>query len=114
MNDLSPIYLDLLAKHGVLENAPKVHITPKPATVLSNIDGTVQPQQNTTNAIDTFSPRNTDPLYNVKAYGAIGLLVYLTGVVCSKGKLNPIDGAKGIYNILASAVSKFGKIFKKP
>lgn len=113
MNDLSPIYLDLLAKHGVLENAPQVHISPKLDTVPSKQNNPTQ-QTKSAPAMDTFSRKTTDPLYNIKSYGAIGLLVYLTGIVCSKGKLNPIDGAKGIYNVLASAVSKFCKIFKKP
>ena len=113
MNDLSPIYLDLLAKHGVLENAPQVHISPKPDTILSNPNGSAQQTQSTT-AMDTFSRKNTDPLYNIKAYGSIGLLVYLAGVVCSKGKLNPLEGIKSLYNVLSSSVSKFCKIFKKP
>ena len=108
MSELSPIYMDLLVKHGVLENAPKVHIDSNHAMTSLSPKDSYEKISN-----DTLSPRKFDSFYEVKKYGAIALLTYLVGVACSKGRLNPIDGVKGIYNVLVAGISKFAKIFKK-
>ena len=105
MNEFNSATINRLTKYGVLDSEfqPPVIVKEKPQT-----SQVIQPQQN-----DMFSHSLSPQNSKLKTYGAIGLLTYLFGIACSKGKLNPIDGIKGIYNFGKNLLVGFCNIFKK-
>ena len=107
MTDISVAAIDRLQRYGIIESEGDSYLNRAFASA-NNIQATTNNQQ------DTFNQQvASTSVSQVKTYGAIALLTYLTGVVCSKGKVNPIDCAKGIYEVCAKAFNGFCKIFKK-
>ena len=105
MNEFNSTTIDRLTRYGVLDSEfqPPTIVKEKPQTPQA-----IQPQENDVFAC-SLNPQNS----KLKTYGAVGLLTYLLGIACSKGKLNPIDGAKGIFNVCKNMLLGFCKIFKK-
>ncbi len=103
MSDLSATSVDRLTRYGILDGTVAAPATPK--------TDMIKPAAPEVDVLDLQKAQ--DPNDKLKTYGAIALLTYLTGVACSKGKLNPLDGIYGIYDVLAKGSTKFLKIFKK-
>lgn len=105
MSEFNTATIDRLTRYGVLDSEfqPPTIVKETPQTPQA-----IQPQQNDVFAY-SLNPQNS----KLKTYGAIGLLTYLLGIACSKGKLNPIDGAKGIFNVTKNILVSFANIFKK-
>lgn len=108
MSELSATSVDRLTRYGILDGEVTPSSNPLPAV---DIDGASLPKEPQS---DVFSPQTLEnPSEKIKTYGAIALLTYLAGVACSKGKLNPLDGIKGIYDVVSGLVTKFFGLFKK-
>lgn len=100
MSELSLTCLDRLTRYGVLNELPQVQTN------------AFKPQDMNTQESDKFdSERKKTPSW--KTYATIGLITYLVGVLCSKGRLNIIDCAKGTYEFLVRLGSNICKLFKK-
>ena len=108
MNEFNTTAIDRLRRYGVLDTEPQI-----PGNQTEVITQNTIPQHAQTETKDQFIHTETQPPNKIKTYCAIGLLTYLLGVACSKGKLNPIEGAKGIFNMIKSVLSSFCNIFKK-
>ncbi len=135
MAALGPSSLDLLTTQGILPYDAQEFITGTPSAYLKqcgyypqeqSISATdmaanplpplqQQPIADSYNPAKLMSEKNSDSsvMHKLKTIGASALALYILGFICSKGKKNPIDGIKGIYNVCASVVKWIGKIFKK-
>lgn len=138
---LGPSSLDLLTTQGILPYDAQEFVTGEPSAYLQQY-GYYPPGQSVSSAglpanslsplqplsplqqqpiVDSYNPaklmkeKNSEGsiIYKLKTIGASALALYILGFICSKGKKNPIDGIKGIYNVCASVVKWIGKIFKK-
>jgi len=104
MSELSATSVDRLTRYGILDGAQNVQ--------QRNVtDSAVLNNEPTADVLDLQNVQQQNG--KLKTYGAIALLTYLTGVACSKGKLNPLDGLSSIYDVLAAGVTKFLKLFKR-
>lgn len=111
MSDFNAASIDRLMRYGILDKESKpTHGVDSliPQTVSTPNQRELQNDEYTSLTSDVF-PINS----KIKTYGAIGLLTYILGVITSKGKLNPIDGLKGLFGVAKSLLLGFCKIFKK-
>ncbi len=122
---IGPTSLDLLTTSGVLDTDANAFITGTPSNYLQQCNirtpgnpqlakGVQLPRQP---LYDAYNPnkilkKDNEPCRFIKkiATGALGL--YVLGFICSKGKKNPIEGLKGIGNVLKWCGKAVCKIFK--
>lgn len=118
--------LDRLTRLGILPFDAHSFITGEPSSMPSsypNMDmqgikpGVQLPGQP---IVDQYNPQNMmaepkESFWNkAKTVGAIALGTYILGFICSKGKKNPIDGMKAIYNVVSWPVKQIFNFIKKP
>ncbi len=139
MSAFGPSSLDLLATQGIIPFDAQAYLTGEPSMYLQQCGIYTPPNPELSSIpplkqqplVDYYNPQrmmNNEELANpqiesksdgsstistIKNIGAAALVTYLLGFICSKGKKNPIDGMKAIFNLGSTVVSKFAKIFKK-
>lgn len=124
---LGPSSLDLLATQGIIPYDAQAFITGEPSPYLEQC-GIRTPRSPELASVPPLKQQPIADSYNPAALmkeeapektglwrkiGVAALGTYILGFICSKGKKNPVEGLKAIYNLGAGAVKKIGKIFKK-
>ena len=103
MNEISATSLDRLKRYGVLEQ--QTQVSTQHSNSSENL--TTEPVK------DVFDAQSLEPAKNIKTIGAVALITYLIGVATAKGKLNPLDALKGLYELGEKGINKFFNLFKK-